>query len=187
MGLDARTRYTKMRIRTCFIELLKTQPITKITVKRICEMAEINRATFYKYYRDPFDLLEQIENELLEDFHETVHIQIGDLNPDNISRFLISLFQFISEKKDDFITLGSENGDRQFIPRIFNICYQSAVLLIKKYFPRLTSSQQKQLFFFYAHGLGGMLLCWIKDGMKESPEEMAAFMEILIRNSASHF
>lgn len=47
-----------MMIRESFIQLLKEQPVSKITVTKICEMAEINRATFYKYYNDAFDLLQ---------------------------------------------------------------------------------------------------------------------------------
>ena len=67
MGIDARTRYTKMMIRESFIQLLKEQPVSKITVTKICEIAEINRATFYKYYEDAFDLLQKLEQELLEE------------------------------------------------------------------------------------------------------------------------
>ena len=64
MKTDARVRYTKMIIKKSFISLLKERPINKITVKAICEMSEINRATFYKYYNDPFDLMEDIESVL---------------------------------------------------------------------------------------------------------------------------
>ena len=64
MKTDARVRYTKMIIKKSFISLLKERPINKITVKAICEMSEINRATFYKYYNDPFDLMEKIEEDL---------------------------------------------------------------------------------------------------------------------------
>ena len=67
MKTDARVRYTKMIIKKSFISLLKERPINKITVKAICEMSEINRATFYKYYNDPFDLMEKIEEEMLEE------------------------------------------------------------------------------------------------------------------------
>ena len=42
--------------------------MSKITVKEIFERSEINRATFYKHYRDPFDLLEKIEDALLEQY-----------------------------------------------------------------------------------------------------------------------
>lgn len=68
MKNDARARYTKRRIRECFFELLKDTPLNKITVKSICDKAEINRTTFYRYYSDPFDLMEQIEYELITSF-----------------------------------------------------------------------------------------------------------------------
>ena len=46
MENDARNRYTRMRIREAFWEKIKKKPIEKITVKEICEKAEINRTTF---------------------------------------------------------------------------------------------------------------------------------------------
>ena len=61
MKSDARVRYTKMVIKNSFVELLAKKPLTKVTVKEICELSEINRATFYKYYCDPYDLLEKLE------------------------------------------------------------------------------------------------------------------------------
>ena len=45
---DGRVRYTKMRIRSAFYELLHEKSYDKITVTAICEKAEINRATFYR-------------------------------------------------------------------------------------------------------------------------------------------
>ena len=70
MGLDARVRYTKMVIKDAFISLLKEKPLNKITVKEICGLAEINRATFYKHYCDPFDLLEKMEQEILSNLRQ---------------------------------------------------------------------------------------------------------------------
>lgn len=52
MKTDARVRYTRMRIREAFFECLEKKPINKITVKEICDIAEINRATFYTHYAD---------------------------------------------------------------------------------------------------------------------------------------
>ena len=49
---DGRVRYTKMRIRSAFYELLQKTEYEKITVTSICDLAEINRATFYKHYLD---------------------------------------------------------------------------------------------------------------------------------------
>lgn len=50
MKSDARVRYTKMVIKNSFVKLLAKKPLEKVTVKEICELSEINRATFYKYY-----------------------------------------------------------------------------------------------------------------------------------------
>ena len=66
MKTDARVKYTRMVIQQTFLELLQKKPISKITVTEICEIAGINRATFYKHYMDPYDLLEQFENEAIQ-------------------------------------------------------------------------------------------------------------------------
>ena len=72
MASDVRVRYTKMFIKQSLTELLKTKPLKKITVKEICEKAEINRATFYKHYLDVYDLLDQIENQLIEELKQAL-------------------------------------------------------------------------------------------------------------------
>ena len=65
---DARIRYTQRILKESLLTLLKQKPINKITVKEVCERAELNRATFYAHYSDCFALLESIEEDLLEAF-----------------------------------------------------------------------------------------------------------------------
>ena len=62
---DRRVRKTRQQLRRCLAILLKEKKIQEITVREIMEMADLNRGTFYLHYRDVFDLLEQIEKELL--------------------------------------------------------------------------------------------------------------------------
>ena len=56
--MDARKRYTQMVLKQSFLKLLKEKPVNKITVKEVCELAELNRATFYAHYSDCFALIE---------------------------------------------------------------------------------------------------------------------------------
>ena len=58
-----KTRYTKMVLRDSLMELMKTKPISAIYIKEICTLADISRATFYKYYTDQYDLLRKTEEE----------------------------------------------------------------------------------------------------------------------------
>ena len=70
--LDARKRYTQMILKQSFLKLLREKPVNKITVKELCELSQINRATFYTHYSDCFALLESIENELIDEFEKSL-------------------------------------------------------------------------------------------------------------------
>ena len=47
---------TKACCATVLVELTQTQDIRQITIKPICEHADINRSTFYLYYGSQYDL-----------------------------------------------------------------------------------------------------------------------------------
>jgi AcrR family transcriptional regulator len=57
---------TKKAIKDTFIELLRTKPFDKITVRDVVETCGINRNTFYYYYSDIYDLLEEIFSKQLK-------------------------------------------------------------------------------------------------------------------------
>ena len=63
---NRRVLYTKKVIQESLIELLETKKIHQITVTDICKKADINRGTFYTHYKDAFDLLNSMENELFD-------------------------------------------------------------------------------------------------------------------------
>ena len=65
---DARVRYTKKVLREALFKCLKEKAIKEITIKEICDLAEVNRATFYKHYRDCYDIVREIEEEQLDEF-----------------------------------------------------------------------------------------------------------------------
>lgn len=60
------TEQTKTNLRRAFWHLYEQKPIQKITVKQITDLAGYNRGTFYLYFKDVYDLLDDIENKVLE-------------------------------------------------------------------------------------------------------------------------
>ena len=70
---NRRTRLTKRLLRESLLELLHEKPVDHITVKELCECAELNRSTFYAYYTDVSVLYEEMGNELADALLE--HIQ----------------------------------------------------------------------------------------------------------------
>lgn len=64
--LDKRCRKTRKAIKTSLIKLMIEKDISNITITEIAEEADINRKTFYAHYRDLYDILDEIENDLIE-------------------------------------------------------------------------------------------------------------------------
>lgn len=174
--MDARVRYTKMSIKEQFILLLKEQPLNKITVKAICENAQINRATFYKYYDNPFDLLNKLEQEFLDILQNKIMKQ----NPKGFQDILRIVLQDVKENRSIYSVLFSENGDEQFRERLFSLCYHDNMETIKKIFPKLSPIKQEWLYYFIAEGCNGILNQWMTDGMKEDPEEIVNFIDKVV-------
>lgn len=177
MKSDARVRYTKMVIRNSFVRLLAKKPLTKVTVKEICELSEINRATFYKYYCDPYDLLEKLENEFLEELEKNVSQSMHNGFQETFTYILIS----IKAEGELYKTLFSENGDPHFPSRIFASCYKKyASMEDDKRFQQLKPSEQKFFFYFAAQGCSGILSQWLEGGMTEPVSEVADFADKLV-------
>lgn len=80
--MDLRIERTRKCIKDAFIELRKTKPIEKITVKELAALASINKATFYSHYSDIYDLSEQLEDETIFSILENIpHIDSLVMNP----------------------------------------------------------------------------------------------------------
>lgn len=63
--MDLRIEKTERGIRNAFIELRSKKPLEKITVRELCEMACINKSTFYSHYKDIYDLSDSMEAEVV--------------------------------------------------------------------------------------------------------------------------
>lgn len=174
--MDARIRYTKEVIRRVFFKLLKEKSMNKITVTAICERAKINRATFYRYYDNPFDLLEKIEAELLWE----VEHAIEQLPEHTIRKVFEVVLTHLGREMETYLVLLSENGDHAFLDRILELCYQENMRIITQIFPELAPMQRQWLYYFLAEGCNGILRHWIEGGMKEAIEDILDFTEKIV-------
>lgn len=71
--MDLRIEKTKKSIINSFIEIRSKKELEKITVKELCEKAQINKSTFYSHYHDIYDLAEQLETEVVQSIIEQVN------------------------------------------------------------------------------------------------------------------
>lgn len=170
-SFDARVRYTRMIIEQSFLELLKEKPVGKITVTELCEKAQINRATFYKHYLDVPDLLEKIEEALFSQIRESFGSEKVKLK-----EFLVGMMNYTKAHQERYMALGGENGDPNLMAKTFLVCYESAYPLVEQNMPGMKESERQMLYHFLSQGAGGILTWWVKNGMQESPEDVAQFI-----------
>ncbi len=63
--MDIRIEKTERAIKQAFMELRAQKPLEKIKVKELCDLACINKSTFYAHYQDIYALATAIEEELV--------------------------------------------------------------------------------------------------------------------------
>ena len=112
--LDARKRYTQMILKQSFLKLLREKPVNKITVKELCELSQINRATFYTHYSDCFALLESIENELIDEFEKSLRY----VNSFDVTALIEALYDMVDQNQEACRTLVLGNTSSTVIAKM---------------------------------------------------------------------
>ncbi len=177
-SLDARARYTRGEIRRCLLELLKKKSIEKITVTEICQMAQLNRATFYKHYLDVPDLLEKTENDLLEQLRAALGeaYSVKGITIESLCSSLERTLDFIRGGADEFMVLASDNADPMLPTKTFELVTKLFYPVFEKNMAALDEHKREMLYNYLTLGCGGVLMTWVRTGMRESSREIASFI-----------
>ena len=77
------TATTRKKLMDAFWTLYKENNIEKISVSNITRLSGHNRSTFYHYFIDVYDLLEQLETELIEEVNQKLQERLVAFNIDN--------------------------------------------------------------------------------------------------------
>lgn len=95
--IDRRVLKTKRAIHQAFVQLMTEKPIDDISVTEIANLADINRKTFYNYYSGVYQLVDEIENEMVDCFAElieTIDFENVIANPSDV---FDKFFKVVSE------------------------------------------------------------------------------------------
>lgn len=179
---DRRVRKTKEVLKKSLISLMKEKSINSITVKELCEKADINRGTFYLHYTDVFYMLDQIEKELFQQFQEM--ILSHEISEDRIETkpILKDIFTFIAQNKDFCMVILCDRGDMVFVKKIVSIIYEKGYNDWINIFKKDNKEIFDKYYSFILYGVIGLIDNWLKSGLKESPEYMAILTESMILN-----
>ena len=166
---DRRVKYTKALLKEALVDLLKKQHISKISVTTLCEVADVNRSTFYAHYTDQFDLLRQVEDEVINNLKSFLEKYVDDRMPIT-DQNLNGILEYAKANADLFMVLLGENCDHAFQKDLMDL-----VELVPFQY-NAPEGKKKYILNFAVTGCVSTLYKWLTEGTAESPEEMASLV-----------
>ncbi len=169
--IDRRKRYTRHALKEALVGLLKEKSISSITVKELCEMADINRSTFYGHYTDPYDLLEKISEEVVDDMYKTLN-QYNFNEEEEALQMTEKILEYAAEKSDLCQVLLSGSADTTFKRQVMELTQR----IIMKDYMKIMNVQEEISSYLPLLVLSGSIDAienWLVHGQQESPKEMA--------------
>ena len=119
--VDRRVLKTKRAIRNAFAKLMVEKDINDITIMELAETADINRKTFYNYYSGVYQVVDDIEHDILSSYAEL----LGGVEFREYMDAPVSLFnrfsQLINMDPEFFGYLLTMNGNISLITRIMRL------------------------------------------------------------------
>ena len=183
--LDRRKKYTRMVLKESLMQVLKKKPIKQVTVKEICEEADINRSTFYSHYSDQYDLLNQIEEEFIHDMNETLTMYNQNKDEEAV-QMTEKLLEYVAGNSDVCRTLFSENGDASFKKRVMLIASNHTVKSLI-FDNKLDPQVLEYASLFTVSGSVSVIENWLETGMEKSPKELAQIFVKLTNKGLDSF
>jgi len=175
--MDRRTKYTQNIIKETLIDLLSEKDITKITVSEICQIADINRATFYRYYLDVYDLLEKIEENFSQELIEAYTTEV--ITEYTVSNFAKALLKVFIENKKLVKILFANKTTTNFLEEIREIVYQTCKDKWEQDLPGISQEDIEYASIFLFNGALGVINFWIKNDFDKDVNEIAHIIEQL--------
>lgn len=184
---DRRVRKTKKAMMEALTKLLSKKPLNSISVREISDLADINRGTFYLHYRDVYDMVEKLQNEIFEKFNDIVDSHEAEGNDKKLFPLLVELFNLLADNSELAIVLIGKNGDAAFVDRLKQVVREKCFADAKKMFHIKNDDEFDYFYYFVVSGCIGIFSTWLNNGMPESASEMATFTETLILNGIKTF
>lgn len=175
------SQVTKRALEQSLKNLLLKKPLTKITVGDITDDCGINRMTFYYHFKDIYDL---VEWSCLEDAKRA----LGEKKTyDTWQQGLLQIFKAVQENKPFILNVYRCVHREQVEKYLQPLVDQLLLNVINEEAAGITVRDEDKQFIaqVYSYMFIGLMLDWIKDDMREDPQQIVEKLSKLIKGSVS--
>ena len=175
------SQVTKRALEQSLKNLLLKKPLTKITVGDITDDCGINRMTFYYHFKDIYDL---VEWSCLEDAKRALDEK---KTYDTWQQGLLQIFKAVQENKPFILNVYRCVLREQVEKYLHPLVDQLLLNVINEEAAGITVRDEDKQFIaqVYSYMFIGLMLDWIKDDMREDPQQIVEKLSKLIKGSVS--
>lgn len=173
------------KMHNALITLLNKKDFELITVKEICDLAEVNRSTFYLHYDNSYDLLKETIEAVYKDFFSRFsedgnkEINLKEKSDEELflitPNYLMPYLEFVEDNRKLFFIMYEKNemmGAEKTYEKWFKEIFGPILT-------RFGVSQEDQPFImiFYLKGIIGIINEWLARDCKESKETIISIIQ----------
>ena len=172
---DRRVTMTKRMLKDALTEMLRETDLYHVSIRELCQRANINRTTFYKYYGSQFDLLADMEKDLLDFISATIREHASD--PEKIVK---AACEYLEDHLEFGRLIVNNNVDPLFPQKLFSLAaLRESVIHTSA--GRPDPAEQEYLFNYVIYGAYRIIWLWLNKEHRESPQQMAQLLIQFIR------
>ncbi|HHY28267.1 MAG TPA: TetR family transcriptional regulator [Desulfitobacterium dehalogenans] len=167
---------TKRALEESLKKMLLKKPINKITISDITEDCGINRMTFYYHFKDIYDL---VEWSCIEDARKALD---GKKTYDTWQQGFLQIFQAVLDNKPFIQNVYQSVSREQVETYLYTLTHNLLIGVIeeKAVGMEVRDTDKEFIANFYKFAFVGLMLDWIKDGMRKDPQQIIDRLSILI-------
>lgn len=177
---DRRVKRTRRLLKQGLTELLGQKQFSDISARDITDKMDLNKATFYLHYKNTYELLQDLETDLLEHAQEMIDQYDYDETVFSMRKFFEPFLDFVVENKSVCDTLFVNNASSDFTGKVVDFIYTNGAGMMKKRLPKLTSEDVDYILSFVAFGLIGLIRRWFEKNMSISKEKILGMADEML-------
>lgn len=173
---------TKYALEASLKKLLLQKPLDKITINDLTSDCGISRMAFYYHFKDIYDLTEWV---CAEDAARALQ---GKKTYDSWQEGLLQIFEAVLENKPFIMNVYHSVSREQIENYLFHLTYHLIMGVVEEKSVGMEISEEEKEFIanFYKYSFVGVMLDWIKQGMKEDYGEIAGRIGTTLRGNIAN-
>ena len=171
------SQITKRALAESLKKLLLEKPLDRITVSDITEDCGVSRMTFYYHFKDVYDLIEWTW------LQEAERALDGQKTYDTWQQGFLQIFQLVQENRAFVMNLYHSISREQVERSLYRLTYQLLIGVVEEKSAGMSVRDEDKKFIadFYKYAFVGLMLDWIRGGMKGEPQVLIDRLSVLIR------